>query len=236
MSDTLAGKDFPGRRVLGLFAKQPLPGQVKTRLAVATGPDWAARVARAFLCDLVRRVKAIHAVRFLCYAPAGGASFFKGLAGDQFDLTLQGEGDLGERLARFFADRFVGGAERVVVLGCDSPTVPLDFIEQAFQMLERAEVVLGPATDGGYYLVGCAGGVPPIFTGIDWGGRHVLRQTLERLSEPGWRLAVLPPWYDVDTWEDLQFLRTHLDALRRAGTEPDLPHTTALLDRFPWSA
>ena len=110
----------------------------------------------------------------------------------------------------------------------DSPTLPPAFVEQAFAELERADVVLGPATDGGYYLLGCRR-LPPIFDGIAWSGSRVLAETVARLSDPAWRLAVLPPWYDVDTPDDWQMLRGHLAALLRAGVDPDLPHTLELL-------
>jgi rSAM/selenodomain-associated transferase 1 len=215
-------------RVLGLFAKQPLPGQVKTRLAAAISPAGAARVARAFLDDLLDRLTVVAAQRLLAFAPPEAESFFASLARGRFALTPQAGGDLGRRLAAFFADQIRAGAERTVVLGTDSPTLPLDHVEQAFRELEHADVVLGPATDGGYYLVGCARRLPPIFDGIAWGTPRVLADTVARLAAPHWRLALLPPWYDVDTLDDWQALRGHLAALRRAGLDPGVPHTEAL--------
>jgi rSAM/selenodomain-associated transferase 1 len=214
--------------VLGLFAKAPRPGQVKTRLAAASSPDWAARVAEAFLLDLLRRLDQLALPRLLAFSPPAEAAYFRGLAGDRFTLVPQADGDLGQRLAAFFAGQFQAGARAVVVLGSDSPTVPLDFVEQAFQELERADVVLGPATDGGYYLVGCARQVPPLFEEMPWGGGGVLAATVRRLADPRWRLAVLPPWYDVDTLDDWRMLQGHLAALRRAGLDPGVPHTEAL--------
>jgi glycosyltransferase A (GT-A) superfamily protein (DUF2064 family) len=91
-------------------------------------------------------------------------------------------------------------------------------------------VVLGPATDGGYYLIGCARGVPPVFDGVGWGGPRVLAETVARLGATPARLALLPPWYDVDTLADWWALRGHLAALRRAGLDADVPHTLALPD------
>jgi glycosyltransferase A (GT-A) superfamily protein (DUF2064 family) len=95
--------------------------------------------------------------------------------------------------------------------------------------LQRADVVLGPATDGGYYLVGCGSTRAPLFEGIDWGTGRVLAQTVAALADPRWRLAVLPPWYDVDTPDDWAFLCGHLAALRRAGIDPGVPFTEALI-------
>jgi rSAM/selenodomain-associated transferase 1 len=266
-------------RVLGLFAKQPSPSQVKTRLAAATSPEWAARVAEAFLRDTLNRLLQVDARRFVVFAPVGAASFFLALAGDRFELTPQCPGHLGQRMAGCIAAQIEAGAEAVVLVGTDSPTLPTDLIEQAFRELERADLVLGPATDGGYYLIGCGRRLPPVFEGIDWSSSRVLGQTVaalaplaphpptpsptegrggERQKDSGartasslpplpwvgeggrggegqqpWRLAVLPPWYDVDTLDDWWMLRGHVAALRHAGIDPGLPATEALLHDAP---
>ena len=115
-----------------------------------------------------------------------------------------------------------------MVVGADSPTLPLDQVARAFEELGRADVVLGPALDGGYYLVGCGPRRPPIFAGIAWSTGRVLADTVAALSDPCWRLALLPPWYDVDTPDDWAMLCGHLAALRRAGIDPGAPHTEAL--------
>jgi rSAM/selenodomain-associated transferase 1 len=215
-------------RVLGLFAKWPAPGRVKTRLATATSGAWAAEVATAFLRDLTERLSTVPARRMLAFAPSDAGPLFAEMVRDRFVLAPQADGDLGRRLSSFIAEQFAAGAGSVVVLGSDSPTVPLAHVEQAFAKLERADVVLGPATDGGYYLVGCARRVPPIFDGITWSGPHVLAETVARLAEPSWRLALLPPWYDVDGPDDWRMLCGHLAALRRAGIDPGVPHTERL--------
>jgi uncharacterized protein len=217
------------QRVLGLFAKYPEPGRVKTRLAAQTSPAWAARVADAFLRDTLHRCAAVAARRVVVFSPAEAASLFADLAEGRYALVPQREGSLGQRMAAFIADELQAGAGAVVLLGSDSPTLPPAFVAEAFRLLEEADVVLGPATDGGYYLLGCARRLPPIFDGINWGSPHVLEQTVACLADPAWRVALLPPWYDVDTLDDWQVLRGHLAALRRAGGAADLPHTLALL-------
>ncbi len=219
----------PSARVLGLFAKWPRPGQVKTRLAAATSLAWAAAVAEAFLRDTLDRLTGVAARRVLVYARADAAASFADLARGRFELFSQGDGDLGPRMAAFFQKQFADGAAAVVLVGADSPTLPPAYVEQAFAKLEAADLVLGPATDGGYYLVGCAGRVPPIFEGIAWGSSTVLHDTVARLTGSAWRLAVLPPWYDVDTLDDWRMLQGHVAALRRAGVDPGVPHTEALL-------
>lgn len=221
--------DPDGRCILGLFAKQPLPGQVKTRLASATSDAWAASVADAFLRDMIDRLATIDVRRVLAFSPDNAETYFRNLVQERFTLVAQGNGDLGQRMATFFSDRFREGAEKVVLLGTDSPTVPLDFVGQAFQELDQADVVLGPATDGGYYLIGCSHQLPPVFDGIAWSSPHVLSETIARLADPGWRLALLPPWYDIDTLDDWRMLQGHLAALGKAGRSVNVPHTAGLL-------
>jgi rSAM/selenodomain-associated transferase 1 len=221
------------QRTLGLFAKWPQPGEVKTRLASATSPAWAAEVAAAFLADIVDRFATVHARRVLAYAPPAAEGYFAELTQGRFALTVQREGDLGRRMADFFTEQLQAGADRVVLLGTDSPTVPLAFIEQAFQELERADIVLGPAMDGGYYLIGCARRrdvLPPVFEGVAWSGSRVLADTMARLTDPSWRVALLPPWYDVDTLDDWWMLRGDLRALRRSGHDPGVPRTERLAE------
>jgi uncharacterized protein len=221
------------RRVLGLFAKWPEPGRVKTRLAAATSPAFAADVALAFLRDLTERFGAVADRRVLVFAPTDAGPLFAEVVRDRFALVPQADGDLGRRLSSFIESELAAGADAVVVIGSDSPTLPLAHVEQAFAELRRADVVLGPATDGGYYLVGCRSRVPPIFEDIAWSGPTVLAESITRLADPTWRLALLPPWYDVDTLDDCRMLRGHLAALRRAGIDPGVPHSEALCRNSP---
>jgi rSAM/selenodomain-associated transferase 1 len=216
------------QKALGLFAKWPIPGRVKTRLAPSNAA-WGARAAQAFLLDALQRFAAVEAQRVLAFAPAEHEADFAALVADRFLLTPQGDGDLGQRLAAFFAQQFDIGARAVVVIGTDSPTLPVEYVEHAFAELANTDVVLGPATDGGYYLIGCKPDHPPLFDNIAWSSGRVLADTIAALAESRWRLALLPPWYDVDTPEDWELLRGHMAALRRAGIDPAAPQTEALL-------
>src|SRR5262245_48066340 len=130
-------------RVLGLLAKRPVPGAVKTRLASQTSPVWAAAVAEAFLRDSIERLAGIDARRVLVYTPADAEFYFAGLTNGRFDLIAQADGDLGARMERFLGGQLAAGAEAVVLVGADSPTLPTDCIIMAFAMLERADLVLG---------------------------------------------------------------------------------------------
>ncbi|MBM4068544.1 MAG: glycosyltransferase [Planctomycetes bacterium] len=222
-------------RTLGVFAKEPRPGQVKTRLAAALSPDGAAHVADAFLRDTLRRMAAVRAERFLVFSPTSAAAYFQSLAADCYALAPQGDGDLGQRLQRFVDGRLDSGSRHVVVIGTDSPTLPTAFVDQAFDELDRADVVLGPATDGGYYLIGLRRSSAVIFQGIDWGAAAVLAQTIARLPREC-RLSLLPPWYDIDSETDWEMLRGHVAAIRRAGGDPLIPDTERLLSRLPTAA
>jgi rSAM/selenodomain-associated transferase 1 len=216
-------------RVLGLFAKRPDAGRVKTRLASGTSPEWAARVAAAFLRDAVHRLGHLADRRVLAFAPDDARPYFSDVVGDRFILVTQQGDDLGGRMSVFFAEQINAGANSIVLLGTDSPTLPITLVEQAFAELERADVVLGPATDGGYYLLGCRC-MLPVFHDVAWSSSCVLEDTVRRLNlAPGLRLALLPPWYDVDTPDDWQVLRGHVAAMLRAGHDPNLPHTLPLI-------
>jgi rSAM/selenodomain-associated transferase 1 len=215
-------------RVLGLFAKRPVPGQVKTRLAAESSPAWACQVAEALLGDCLDRFAEVNAERFVAMGSASDEAYFKAAAGGRYKLVSQGPGDLGERMARFIKHHLSCSAEAVVILGTDSPTVPVSYVERAFAELLHRQVVIGPATDGGYYLLGCARLLPPIFDGINWSSPSVLAQTMDRLQSAGSQPALLPPWYDVDTLADWQMLAGHVAALRLAGVDPGAPRTEKL--------
>jgi len=116
------------------------------------------------------------------------------------DAAPQCDGDLGERLADFFAPQFERGAKRVVSRS-DSPTLPLDSVSSAFAQLHSADVVIGPATDGGYYLIGTSRHLPQLFADLRWSSADVLQQTTRGLERPQ-KLGLLPLWYDVDTLDD----------------------------------
>lgn len=217
--------------VLAIFVKHPRPGQVKTRLAADLGAQPAADLYAAFQADLAGRFRKLGDRQLLCFSPNHpvSAAYFSDLADGNYDLWPQPSGDLGVRLAAFFDEQFANGAERVVVIGSDSPTLPVDFIERAFERLTTHDVVLGPATDGGYYLLGQSRAAHPLFRGIDWSSSRVLEQTVAYIQADRLRLSLLSPWYDVDTIDDLDLLRGHMAALRCAGLSESCRRTESLL-------
>jgi rSAM/selenodomain-associated transferase 1 len=132
-------------------------------------------------------------------------------------LLVQQGYDLGERMEQTFRHLAAQGFRRRIIIGTDSPTLPLTIIQEAFRQLEDHNLVLGPSHDGGYYLIGLSSEIPPIFNGIPWGTQQVLTQTLQRINESAIPMYLLPFWYDVDTFEDLSFLKEHLSHLSEAG-------------------
>jgi rSAM/selenodomain-associated transferase 1 len=219
-------------RILGVFAKQPLAGQAKTRLAQETSPEWACRVAQAILEDSLDRFSQIQASRAIVYAPAAGTAYFSRLAQGRYDLIPQCDGDLGQRLHHFFREARRHGYSRIVAVGSDSPTLPIDFVEQAFAALEVNDAVIGPAYDGGYYLIG--GGLQElaVFDDIPWSSAHVLEMTIQRVQRTSARLALLPPWYDVDTADDWAILCADVRARRSAGIDPGVPRVEQLMQEL----
>jgi rSAM/selenodomain-associated transferase 1 len=139
---------------------------------------------------------------------------------DVWTIRTQRGSHLGERLENAFRAAFEDGVKRIVVLGSDSPTVPLECINDAFDTLSRQDVVIGPALDGGYYLLGCSRFVPELFRDISWGGPSVLQETDEALIRTGRSVTHLITWYDIDRDEDLVRLREEIAFFERQ--EPDL--------------
>ena len=226
---------LPEKGVLGIFGRQPVAGKAKTRLAAAIGPDLAAEVHESMLLDLLElwdseRILARGGRRVVGYAPPEAGPWFQARVPSSFVLQPQVEGDLGQRMQAFFAGEFQNGAEQVVLVGADCPALDPVHVISAFIWLKVRDVVIGPSTDGGYYLLGCRK-LPPIFEGIDWNTNDVLAQTIDRLSHTSLELAMLPPCYEVDTPGDLRTLSGHLRALRRAGLNPGLPRTESAVER-----
>jgi uncharacterized protein len=230
------GWPLPDKGVLGVFAKQPVSGKVKTRLAAAIGTDLAAEVHEAMLFDMLDlwtsdRVLAPGGRKVLVFDPPDAAPWFEKRVPAGVALAPQVEGDLGQRMRAFFAREFEAGAEKVVLIGSDIPALDPLHVISAFIWLEVRDVVLGPSTDGGYYLVGCRAKVPPIFEGIGWSTSDVLSQTVDRLGRTSLSLALLPACYDVDTPGDLRTLSGHFRAMRRAGLDPGCSRTELALER-----
>ena len=212
-----------------LFAKKPAPGAVKTRLQSHLGPSEAARLYEALLLDCATVLHATQAAaKVVAFTPAHAEDALRTLLAPigVFEYVPQPEGDLGQRMEGLMQWAFARGAERVVLVGSDSPSLPAAYIDEGLALLREKEVVLGPSTDGGYYLVGRRKGESRIFQDVAWSTGMVLEQTLARLGTQ--TLGLLPPWYDVDTPAEAGFLKVHLEALAQAG-RPQGQHSLAVL-------
>jgi rSAM/selenodomain-associated transferase 1 len=211
--------------VLGVLAKFWQPGRVKTRLARSIGPEAAARMYHVALTTTLARLSQLAGRRTLVFTPEQHRNDFAALgpvATGAWSLRPQVTGDLGERMAGFFAEAFGQGADHVVLLGSDSPTVPLTYIRRAFELLRDHDVVLGPSRDGGYYLVGQSSPQGDMFAHIDWSTAQVWPQTLARLDSLDVSLAALPEWYDIDTIDDLRQLASEIDHAARPDAALDV--------------
>lgn len=222
-----------------LFARDPVPGRVKTRLQSHLGAHAAAALYAAFVLDSVAGLRASAARRkVVAAADAGGLPGLRRLLGAAeggLEFVAQPEGGLGERMRGVLQGVFAAGADRAVVLGSDSPSIPPGTIDAALTLLEQTDVVLGPSVDGGYYLVGLrssafAAAGTPMFGNPTWSTGLVLEQTVAALPD-GVRLRLLPAWYDVDLPPEAAFLRSHLAALERAG-QPVARHSLAALRKL----
>lgn len=207
---------------MAIFARHP-SSQVKTRLAPPLTQKQARALHRACLASTLRLAASLPAAvekrLFLTRHPSS-----PGLPRPRsFRLCVQQGRGLGERLRRAFRQLFREGYRSVVVLGCDSPTLPPRRLRQALKALGRADAVLGPARDGGFYLLGLRHGkknLGPLFRGVDWGTPRAFRQMQARLRRSGYRARRLPLWYDVDTAADLERLRCQAAGSRAARLAP----------------
>ena len=190
---------------LVIFVKEPRPGAVKTRLAAAVGPELAARLYRA-LAEIVLESTAPvpgEYERLVFFDPPDARlAVREWLPG--VPLRAQGGGELGERLAAAFGRAFARSAKRVAIVGTDAPGLTRATVLRAFGALDEADIVLGPAEDGGYYLIALREPQPELLRGIDWSTPRVLGQTLERAASVRLTVRHLEPQRDVDTLADLR--------------------------------
>ncbi|QPC98288.1 TIGR04282 family arsenosugar biosynthesis glycosyltransferase [Qipengyuania soli] len=179
---------------LVIFARLPQPGMVKTRLIPALGETGAAELYRRLLDHTLAEARA-SGLPVELRVTGGEIADFRQIFGDDFDLVEQGEGDLGERLDRV--------PTPAIIIGSDCPGISAPVLRAAADALVERSVVLGPATDGGYYLIGHREPVSFLFENMAWSTPSVFAETLVRLAARGIGPAILPELADIDTPEDL---------------------------------
>ncbi len=190
-----------------------MAGQVKTRLAADIGPEAAAALYQRFLHVIFQRTDVgwTRGPRVLFVDPPDAAGVFAAMPHAPACQVPQSGPDLGARMAAAFAYCFGGGADRVVLIGTDAPSMPMAHAEAAWEALAEHDVVLGPATDGGYYLIALRATQPALFQDVPWSTSRVLETTLHRAAELRLAVHLLPEWFDVDTVEDLAALQPGWD-------------------------
>ncbi|HQR33462.1 MAG TPA: TIGR04282 family arsenosugar biosynthesis glycosyltransferase [Blastocatellia bacterium] len=204
------------KEALVLMAKAPIEGQVKTRLIGALTAEQAKLLYIAFLSDTFAMMESVCDERddlrlVMCYTPEGEEETFDDVEREGCLMIAQRGNDLGERLTNCFADVFEMGFDSVIAIGGDSPTLPDEMVLEAFDCLENEnDVVVVPAEDKGYCLIGMRKLHPQIFQNIPWSTADVMSATEAQAKNASVSLIVGPDWYDVDTPEELERLKQEL--------------------------
>lgn len=200
------GQNSADKNLLSVFIKYPTPGSVKTRMAADLGYDKSADISRQLseltLSKTAPSPKQTYS-RQIFYHPEGIQNAFSSWLPDEKQFLPQQGKDLGEKMFNAFKSAFSNGYQKVIVIGCDCPEISRHLIDRAFTLLDTRDVVIGPALDGGYYLIGLKKAEPAIFDAIPWGTNTVLTKTLSILTRLKMSYALLPVFRDVDRIEDL---------------------------------
>jgi rSAM/selenodomain-associated transferase 1 len=189
-----------------IFTRYPEPGKAKTRLIPALGAEAAAELHRQMTQWTLAQVKLLqqsHPLTIEVWFAGGDLAHMQTWLGEDLQYQPQPEGDLGERIAQAFQIAFNQGVRATAIVGTDCPELTTALLSEAFQALQQTDLVLGPATDGGYYLIGLRRFVPDLFRAIAWSTERVFQQTVEIANHLSLSLTCLPTLTDVDRPEDL---------------------------------
>lgn len=189
-----------------LFTRYPVSGRVKTRLIPALGPEGSCNLHRLMTEKTLQQLKefsAFSSVSLEIRFDGGDKTLMKTWLGSNLNFQDQGQGDLGVRLERSFKEAFQAGSNRVVIVGSDCPGLTPEILQMAFDGLADQDLVLGPARDGGYYLIGLRRLLSPLFVNIPWGTGEVFNKTFEIANKLELDPVLLEPLDDIDRPEDL---------------------------------
>lgn len=224
---------------IAVMAKASAPGRVKTRLVPPLSHDEAAYLNTAFLQDVAGNLLATGRIvdmsGYMAFGPPGSESFFASILPHGIGLIEAWFPDFGDCLYAAIAQQLASGHEAACVLNSDSPTLATTLLVNAVETLLAPgdRVVLGPSSDGGYYLLGMKQAYRGLFENIDWSTERVARQTIERARQLGLETVVLPEWYDVDDAASLRLLADEvlagLSHVAHELTSYPAPHATAWL-------
>lgn len=206
------------KKALITFAKAPVAGTVKTRLQVDVGAERTVEIYKSFVVEILHQCSRLKGVdRFLGCAPTKNDDFLSGLALKYNMRTFNQSGDsLGDRIFNAFKYCSRKGYSEIVLIGSDSPSIPVDLIKKAFLELKKKDLVIGPCFDKGLYLIGARKEkVNKISRSIELDTGEDVNVILKRVDDAGISLSMLPFWYDIDNITDLNFLKLHLKYLGR---------------------
>jgi rSAM/selenodomain-associated transferase 1 len=196
-------------RCLAFLVRHPEPGKVKTRLAKKYGNAFAAELYGYFVEDLLEMLEPGNYHLEIFFTPSEKSLEIRQRFGSRFSYTPQEGKDLGARMKTAFHSCYAKGFTTVALIGSDAPDLTMNVIEEAFLSIESGnDAVVGPAFDGGYYLIGFHADTfaPAIFKDMPWGESGVFEKTVKRLHDRGYRIHLAPTWHDIDTEEDLHAL------------------------------
>jgi hypothetical protein len=202
-------KSKTAKQHLIIFTRYPEPGKTKTRLIPVLGAEGAANLQRQMTEHTlfqVRQLQRICPVSYEVRFTGGNLELIQDWLGCELSYQSQGEGDLGKRMERSLLCAFESGVEQAIIIGTDCPGVNAAILASAFNKLQQCDLVLGPAIDGGYYLIGLQRTISELFTNIDWGTNRVFQQTVDIANKLNLSVIDLPALADVDRPEDLEIL------------------------------
>jgi rSAM/selenodomain-associated transferase 1 len=199
---------------LTIFTRYPEPGYTKTRLIDVLGKEGAATLQQELTEQTVRKIDQLaktSTIEPVIYYEGGDLASMQNWLGHERTYQPQEVGNLGEKLKKAFNNAFSAGAQRVVTIGCDCPDLSKEHIGRAFDALYLRDLVLGPATDGGYYLIGIKCPCDALFEGIPWGTDKVLETTVCQAQQLGLSIEILEELRDVDRPADLEYFNYYPD-------------------------
>ena len=205
-----------------MFVKAPAAGTVKTRLCRDLNPEDVLLLYRAFILDLLDTLARSGKEIQICYDPPDAENTVRSWLGlpDRMRMSPQQGNDLGTRMERAFVQAFAEGCQNALLIGSDIPDLPADILNQAERALDTREAVIGPSSDGGYYLIGFTrdGFLEETFRGMPWSTDAVMARTIAVFEEYKTAFALMPKWHDIDTYKDLLVLSG--DCRRRPQAAP----------------
>jgi uncharacterized protein len=208
--------------MLIIFTRYPRPGQAKTRLIPALGPQGAARLQIAMTEHSLSQARGLK-TPIAIYYTNGEEPELRDWLGEDLCYYPQAAGDLGAKMLGAFCHTLGEGNDAAVIIGTDCPGIDTQLLAQTFEALQTSDLVLGPALDGGYYLIGLRRVIPALFDSIPWSTDQVLGQTLGIAKGLDLSIHLLPELPDIDRPEDLQYLPSHLQSrINHSYSDPAL--------------